>query len=93
MTLEEMKGLFKEAALYASNEEVQEVLDQIQDDLKKARDLADQDLSDVNPLNIITDNTIELREDEIREGFDREEALSYTEERQYGYFKIKRVVE
>lgn len=93
MTLEEFKGLFAEAALGSSEEEIKLIQEEISDDVQEAKTLLELDLSKVEPLNIITDNTIELREDVVIEGMDREEALYYANDREYGYIKIKRVIE
>ena len=93
MNLEKIKGLFNEASLYSSEEEMCLIIEEIQDDLAMARQLADLDLREIQALNIITDNTIELRKDIPEEGMDREEALSYANEREYGYIKIKKVLD
>ena len=93
MNLEKIKGLFNEASLYSSEEEMCLIIEEIQDDLAMARQLADLDLREIQALNIITDNTIELRKVIPEEGMDREEALSYANEREYGYIKIKKVLD
>lgn len=93
MELEQMKGLFEEALLSSSEEEVIKIADEIHDDVMEARILKELDFADVDPLHLLTDSCIELREDIVEEGMDREEALSYASEREYGYFKIKRVIE
>lgn len=93
MKIEEMRGLFEEAALSCSDEEIEKIFDEIQADIEKAKELINLDLKDIDKLHSLTENTIQLREDEVVEGFDREEALSYAKEREYGYFKIKRVIE
>ncbi len=61
---------------------------------KQMRDrIFEIDTTDKEYFEITSDNISPLREDEPEESLDRELALSNTKHREYGYFKIGKVVD
>lgn len=63
------------------------------DVVEKVNSIFEIDTTDKEYFEITSDNISPLREDEPEESLDRELALSNTKHREYGYFKIGKVVD
>lgn len=61
--------------------------------LDEVESINDIDVSNVPITYNVNDMKNPLRDEEIRESLDRDEVLKNTSEKQYGYFKILKVME
>lgn len=84
-----MQSLCEAAKLYLKDEEKEKLFWQIGQDVERAKALVAYE-GQARPLER---ESIDLREDLAKDGMDREEALDYAAEREYGYFQIKRVID
>lgn len=61
--------------------------------LDEVESINDIDVSNVPITYNVNDMKNPLRDEEVRESLDRDEVLKNTSEKQYGYFKILKVME
>ncbi|GAB6100008.1 Asp-tRNA(Asn)/Glu-tRNA(Gln) amidotransferase subunit GatC [Halanaerocella petrolearia] len=81
------------ARLELTEEEVEEFTEQLSDILGHAEKLNELDTEDVEPMaHVLPVNNV-LRDDEVRESLDREEALANAPEKEQGMFKVPQIVE
>lgn len=77
----------------ALTDNVGELADKYNKVLDFAKIIMEVDTEGVSPMEFIPTEYAILREDEPEESIDREEALKNARNREFGYFKLKRVVE
>ena len=58
-----------------------------------SRTILEVNTSDVDMLEIVENHESVLREDKVFESIGREEALKNAQDREYGYFRLKKVIE
>lgn len=93
MNLDEMRSLYNQAYLLLNEEEEENLLNYYQKSIGGVKVFDKLDLGGIEPMEINTDMSLSLREDEVKESMDRDQALSYSDLREYGYFKLDRVVD
>ncbi|MDY6065932.1 MAG: Asp-tRNA(Asn)/Glu-tRNA(Gln) amidotransferase subunit GatC [Finegoldia sp.] len=77
----------------ALTDNVDELAEKYNKVLDFAKIIMDVDTEGVDPMELIPTEYALLREDEPEESIDREDALKNSKNREFGYFKLKRVVE
>lgn len=92
MTKENIKTLYEHATLEISDDKLDEELKKVNSILKYADKIFNLDIENVKPLEMIPTHKTKLREDVVKESLDREEALKNAHDREYGYFRLKKVL-
>ena len=92
MTKEDIKTLYEHGMLEISDDKLNEELENINSILEYADKIFDLDVENVKPLEMLPTHKARLRKDEVKESLDREEALKNAHDREYGYFRLKKVL-
>lgn len=92
MTEENVKNLYEHSLLEISDEDLEEETAKINEILSYANKIFDISVEGVEPLEMVTTHKARLREDVEKESLDREEALKNAHDREYGYFRLKKVL-
>lgn len=79
--------IYEDAKLDLSGKDLSKLLDKL-NTLTQYNSVLDE-LEEGEKIYSITENKISFREDEAKEGLDREKALSFSDSTKYGYFKLK----
>ncbi|MDO5717435.1 MAG: Asp-tRNA(Asn)/Glu-tRNA(Gln) amidotransferase subunit GatC [Tissierellia bacterium] len=93
ITKEQLKSIYKDAHISLDEKELDELTEKFSSLIEFNEILLKADTDGVEPTEINTDNAMYLREDKARDGLDREEALSFANDREYGYFRLQRVID
>ena len=81
------------ARLELDEEEKEKFAEQLSDILDHAEKLNELDTSNVEPMaHVLSINNV-LREDEVQESLDREEALANAPDKEKGMFKVPQIVD
>ena len=88
----DVEKIYRESMLNIEQGQEAELEKKFKDVLEKVNSIFDIDTEGMDFFELTTDNISPLREDEAEESLDRELALSNTKHREYGYFKIGKVV-
>lgn len=89
----EVKRVYEMAHLNIKDEELDKMEDKFNTVLDFSRTILEVDTNDVDMLEIVENHESVLREDKVFESIDREEALKNAQDREYGYFRLKKVIE
>lgn len=89
----DVEKIYDESMLYIDDEIKEETIKMFKDVIEKVNTIFEIDTKDMDFFEITSDNISPLREDEPKDSLDRELALSNTKHREYGYFKIGKVVD
>ena len=90
---EEVKRIYEMAHLNIKDEELDKMEEKFNTVLDFSRTILEVDTNDVDMLEIVENHESVLREDKVFESIDREEALKNAQDREYGYFRLKKVIE
>lgn len=89
----EVKRVYEMAHLNIKDEELDKMEEKFNTVLDFSRTILEVDTNDVDMLEIVENHESFLREDKVFESIDREEALKNAQDREYGYFRLKKVIE
>lgn len=89
---EEIKKIYSLANLKIDESELEEIAKKFDEVFQFANEIMDIDTKDIEELEIVVEHNSPLRADEVCESVSREDALYNANDREYGYFKLKKVV-
>lgn len=89
----DVEKFYNDSMLYISEEEKESVIQKFNDVVEQAKSIFELDTDGLDYFEITCDDVSPLREDEPSPCIDREDALLNTKHREYGYFKIGKVVD
>lgn len=89
---DEVRHVAKLARLELSEEEVEKFTEQLSHILDHAARVRELNLEGLEPLTHAVDRRNVFREDEIKKGLDKEDALANAPEREGDFFKIPPIV-
>lgn len=89
----DVEKVYIDSMLSIKAEEKEKIEKKFIDVVNQVNPLLEVDTKGVELFEITSKNISELRDDEISDSLDREKVLSNTKHREYGYFKIGKVVE
>ena len=89
---EEVKKIYYLANLNVDEEELDTIAKKFDDVLVFANEIMELDTSECEALEIVVEHNSSLREDVVEESISREEALLNASDKEYGYFRLQRVV-
>lgn len=81
------------ARLQLSDQEAEELVNDLNKILDYMTDLEEVDTSDVEPLEHVTDLEYRFRKDEAKDPVDHEDALKNAPDADTDYFRVPRVIE
>ena len=90
---EDVIRIYSDAKISLDKNSLDELTEKFSDLIEFNSILLEADLSDVEEMKYNTENKAYLREDTAIEGLDRDTALSYANDREYGYFRLQRVLD
>ncbi|MDO5018309.1 MAG: Asp-tRNA(Asn)/Glu-tRNA(Gln) amidotransferase subunit GatC [Lagierella massiliensis] len=90
---EEVKRIYEMAHLSIDEDEIVIMEEKFNKVLEFSSHILEVETDDIKMLEIVDNHNSILREDEICESLDREEALKNANDREYGYFRLKKVIE
>lgn len=89
---EEVKKIYYLANLNVKEEELDIIAKKLDDVLVFANEIMELDTSECEALEIVVEHNSPLREDVVEESISRENALLNASDKEYGYFRLQRVV-
>lgn len=89
----DVEKIYDESMLYIDEDTKEETIKMFKDVVEKVNTIFEIDTEGKEYFEITTENISPMRKDEKEESLDRELALSNTKHREYGYFKIGKVVD
>lgn len=89
---EEVRHIAKLARLELAEEEVEKFASQLSQILDHAARVRELDLKELEPLAHAVDRVNVFREDKVKKGLSREEALLNAPEKEEGFFKIPPII-
>lgn len=89
---EEVKKIYSLANLRVDDSELEVIAKKFEDVFEFASEIMKLDTENVEGLEIVVEHNSPLREDVVVESIDREDALLNAQDREYGYFRLKKVV-
>ena len=89
---EEVKKIYYLANLNVKEEELDIIAKKFDDVPVFANEIMELDTSDCEALEIVVEHNSPLREDVVEESISREDALLNASDKEYGYFRLQRVV-
>ena len=89
---EEVKKIYYLANLNVKEEELDIIAKKFDDVLVFANEIMELDTSECKALEIVVEHNSSLREDVVEESISREDALLNARDKEYGYFRLQRVV-
>lgn len=81
------------ASLELREDEIEKIQSKYSKVLAFAQEILQVDTSQVEPTELITEHNARLREDTVAPSVSREDALKNARDREFGYFKLRRVVD
>lgn len=93
VTEEDVQYVANLARLKLSDEEAEELVNDMNQILDYMADLEEVDTTDVEPLEHVTDLEYRFRKDEAKKPLDREDALKNAPDADTDYFRVPRVIE
>ena len=91
--INEVKRVYSLANLKIKEEDLEVMKDKFNTVLNFANTILEVDTSNVEMLEMVSNHTSVLREDEVEDSLDRDLALKNAKDKEYGYFRLKKVVE
>lgn len=88
MNKEEVEKIYKLANLDLTNKDINIITDKFNLILDFIDHIFDVDSEDVEITEMINNHKAILREDEIKDSLDREDALKNAKDTQFGYFRL-----
>lgn len=89
----DVEKIYDLANLKLADNQIDDLVVKYQKVLDFAEIILEVDTSDVEILEIIPEHFAELREDIPYEGLSRDDALKNAKDREYGYFRLKKVID
>lgn len=89
---EEVKKIYYLANLNVKEEELSIIAKKFDDVLVFANEIMELDTSFCDELEIVVEHNSPLREDEVECSICRDDALLNASDKEYGYFRLQRVV-
>lgn len=89
---EEVKKIYSLANLHIEDNELEYISKKFDDVFNFANEIMNLDTSKCNELEIVVEHNSPLREDVVCESISREDALLNADDKEYGYFRLQRVV-
>ncbi len=93
LSKEDIKSLYFQARFEIEEGELEEAVGYFNHLIEEISILDKVDISGLAPYERNGQGYLELREDVVEKGLDRERALEFSENREYGFFKLQRVVD
>ncbi|KAA0258650.1 Asp-tRNA(Asn)/Glu-tRNA(Gln) amidotransferase subunit GatC [Deferribacter autotrophicus] len=90
---EDVKHIAKLARLKFEEDEVEKFTTELNKILDYIHKLNELDTEEVEPTSHVLDITNVFREDEVKDSLTNEEALKNAPDKDYGHFKVPRVIE
>lgn len=90
---EEVKKIYNLANLKLNEKDVLSLTKKFEDVFNFVNEIMKLDTSDCEDLEIVVEHNSPLREDVIEDSISRQDALLNVKDKEYGYFRVKRVVE
>ncbi len=90
---EEIKAVSDLCKLEFNETETEELENEINNVLKHMDMIAEANIEGIEPTYFVNDRIQELREDIVSESMDTENIMRNAPEEQYGYFKLKNIIE
>ena len=90
---EEVKRIYEIAHLNIKDEDLDKMEEKFNTVLDFSRVILEVDTKDIDMLEIVENHESILRKDKVFESIDREDALLNAKDREYGYFRLKKVIE
>ena len=89
---EEVKKIYSLANLHIEDSELENIAKKFDDVFNFANEIMNLDTSSCEDLEIVVEHNSPLREDAPCECISREDALLNAKDKEYGYFRLQRVV-
>lgn len=89
---EEVKKIYNLANLKVKDEELESIAKKFDDVFNFANEIMKLDTDNCDELEIVVEHNSPLREDIVFDSISREEALLNAYDKEYGYFRLQRVV-
>ncbi|WP_300409808.1 Asp-tRNA(Asn)/Glu-tRNA(Gln) amidotransferase subunit GatC [Lagierella sp.] len=89
----EVKRIYQLAHLKIQDDELEKMEEKFNKVLEFSSDILKVDTENIDMLEIVENHNSTLRDDVIMDSLDREEALKNATDREYGYFRLKKVIE
>lgn len=89
----DVEKIYRKSFLKIDENKKEEIIKKFKDVVANVDKIMDIDTSNEGIYEITTEVHSPMREDEIEPSLDREDALKNTSHRQYGYFKLEKVLE
>lgn len=93
ITKEEVKKIYEDAKLIPEEDKLDEIREKFQKLIDFNSILMEADTEGKDLVEVGGDTKLVFREDEEEESLDREKALNFAKDRQYGYFRLQRVID
>lgn len=93
VSTEEVKKIYDLANLKLDDENLFELSKKFEDVFNFANEIMKLDTSNCEDLEIVVEHNSPLRDDIIEDSISRQDALLNAKDKEYGYFRVKRVVE
>ena len=90
---EEVIRIYDLAHLNLEEEHVDILAEKYTKVLDFAEIIMEVDTKDVEPMEIVQEEKALFRDDIVEESLDREKALENAKDREYGYFRLKKVID
>lgn len=91
--INEVKRVYSLAKLNIREDELETMKNKFNTVLEFANSIMEVDTEEVDMLEMVSNHNSVLREDNVEKSVDREMALKNSTDREYGYFRLKKVVE
>ena len=92
MNKDEVIRIYDLANLELDLNQVEMIQDKYNTVLSFAKNILEVDTEGIRPMEMVDNHNAHLRVDEAEDGLDREEALKNATDREYGYFRLKKVL-
>lgn len=91
--INEVNRVYSLAKLKIEDKDIEIVKEKFNTVLKFSKSILEVNTEDVKMLEIVENHNTILRDDIVKDSIDREMALKNSTDREYGYFRLKKVVE
>lgn len=91
--INEVNRVYSLAKLKIEEEDLETIKNKFNTVLEFSKSIMEVNTDNVEMLEFVENHNSVLREDKVEESVDRELALKNSTDREYGYFRLKKVVE
>ncbi|MDO5755629.1 MAG: Asp-tRNA(Asn)/Glu-tRNA(Gln) amidotransferase subunit GatC [Tissierellia bacterium] len=92
MNKDEVIRIYDLANLELDLNQIDKIQEKYNTVLSFAQNILEVDTEDVTPMEMVDNHDAHLRADEVRKGLEREDGLKNAKDREYGYFRLKKVL-